>query len=241
MFCRRTNATYPAQALPGAAGDAMADHLHPDSIPPLLNRKKRRFERFRRANRKLRDQARQYRRLSIATACLAVALAFLAGFALFEEAKPEPILLGTGQAGVMGLDTTATDSAAIAARTPAAPPADVAAPEPSVEDAPADAIEGPGRAIGEGEASYYAEELAGSPTASGEAFDPGKLTAAHRTLPLGTRVRVTNVRSGESVVVRINDRGPFSGHRVIDLSKAAARQIGLLSAGTGRVRLEVLA
>ncbi|QIQ88216.1 MAG: septal ring lytic transglycosylase RlpA family protein [Erythrobacter sp.] len=94
--------------------------------------------------------------------------------------------------------------------------------------------------IGGGAASYYGDELAGNPTASGESFDPNKLTAAHRTLPLGSRVRVTNPANGESVVVRINDRGPFHGNRVIDLSLAAARQIGLLKSGVGQVRMALL-
>jgi rare lipoprotein A (peptidoglycan hydrolase) len=98
----------------------------------------------------------------------------------------------------------------------------------------------PTRDIGGGEASFYGNELAGNPTASGERFDPNKLTAAHRTLPLGSRVRVTNPDNGESVVVRINDRGPFHGNRVIDLSLAAAREIGLLRSGVGQVRMALL-
>ena len=96
------------------------------------------------------------------------------------------------------------------------------------------------RQIGEGEASFYGHEFAGNPTASGERFDPGALTAAHRTLPLGSRVRVTNADSGKSVVVRINDRGPFHEDRVIDLSFAAARSIGLISSGTAQVELALL-
>jgi hypothetical protein len=98
----------------------------------------------------------------------------------------------------------------------------------------------PQKDIGGGEASYYGDELAGNPTASGEIFDPGKLTAAHRTLPLGSRVKVTNPANGESVVVRINDRGPFHGNRVIDLSLAAAREIDLIKSGVGQVRLALL-
>jgi len=104
-----------------------------------------------------------------------------------------------------------------------------------------DLTEAPDQPPSEGRASFYGEELAGNPTASGERFDPEKLTAAHRTLPLGSRVRVTNLRNGESVVVRINDRGPFHGNRIIDLSEAAARQIGMLKRGTARVRIELLA
>ena len=97
-----------------------------------------------------------------------------------------------------------------------------------------------GKAIAGGEASYYGRELAGNPTASGEPFDPSDLTAAHRTLPLGTRVRVTHAKTGESVVVRVNDRGPFHGDRVIDVSRAAADAIGLTTSGTARVELERL-
>jgi rare lipoprotein A len=89
-----------------------------------------------------------------------------------------------------------------------------------------------------GVASWYGAELAGHRTASGERFNPAQLTAAHRTLPIGSQVRVTY--QGRSVVVRINDRGPFAGHRVIDLSRAAAEEIGLRRAGSGKVALAVL-
>ena len=90
-----------------------------------------------------------------------------------------------------------------------------------------------------GEASWYGIEERGRPTASGEPMDPGALTAAHRTLPFGTIVEVTNVESGASVQVRINDRGPFVGSRVIDLSHEAARRLGILSKGVAQVRLTV--
>lgn len=94
--------------------------------------------------------------------------------------------------------------------------------------------------IGGGMASYYGKELAGNRTASGERFNPSHLTAAHRTLPFGSRVRVTNVANGDSVIVRINDRGPFSHGRVIDVSHAAAREIGMHRSGTARVKLALL-
>lgn len=97
------------------------------------------------------------------------------------------------------------------------------------------------RKIGAGMASYYGRELAGNRTASGERFDPSDLTAAHRTLPLGSKVRVTNPRTGDSVIVRINDRGPFHGSRLIDLSEAAAREIGIRAAGRGMVEVAVSA
>jgi rare lipoprotein A len=86
-------------------------------------------------------------------------------------------------------------------------------------------------------ASYYGS---GKFTASGEKFNPHGLTAAHRTLPFGTKVRVVNVRTGKSVVVRINDRGPFIRGRIIDLAAGAARAVGLMRSGVGKVRLEVL-
>ena len=91
-----------------------------------------------------------------------------------------------------------------------------------------------------GVASYYAKQHEGRPTASGATYDADRLTAAHRTLPFGTRVRVTNLANQKSVVVVINDRGPFRKDRVIDVSRRAARELGILEAGTARVRLEVL-
>jgi rare lipoprotein A len=91
-----------------------------------------------------------------------------------------------------------------------------------------------------GMASWYGPGLHGRRSASGEVFNQHALTAAHRTLPFGTRVRVTNLSSGQQVIVRINDRGPFSHGRIIDLSAAAASSIGIRASGVGRVRLEVL-
>lgn len=93
----------------------------------------------------------------------------------------------------------------------------------------------------EGEASWYGDGFDGQRTASGERYDPSKLTAAHRELPFGTRVRVTNTSNDESVVVRINDRGPFVEGRVLDLSRAAAEEIGLTATGVAPVFAEVLA
>lgn len=91
-----------------------------------------------------------------------------------------------------------------------------------------------------GMASWYGPGFHGRRSASGEVFNQNDLTAAHRTLPFGTRVRVTNLSTGQSVVVRINDRGPFGHGRVIDLSAAAAGNIGIRASGVGRVQLEVL-
>ena len=93
----------------------------------------------------------------------------------------------------------------------------------------------------QGAASWYGPGFYGRTTANGERFRKGTLTAAHRTLPFGTKVRVTNLSNGRSVVVRINDRGPFRYHRVIDLAHGAASQLQMMQAGEVPVKLEVLA
>lgn len=95
------------------------------------------------------------------------------------------------------------------------------------------------RYVDVGEASYYAAKFQGRKTASGERYDGAKLTAAHRTLPFGTWVTVVNLKNGKRVLVRVNDRGPFKDGRIIDLSRAAAAKLGIVSAGLGRVRIEV--
>jgi rare lipoprotein A len=87
-------------------------------------------------------------------------------------------------------------------------------------------------------ASWYGHEFARRPTASGERFDPNKLTGAHRTLPLGTKLRVTNLLNGRSVLVVINDRGPYIPRRELDLSLGAARVLGMVRRGVARVRIE---
>jgi rare lipoprotein A len=110
--------------------------------------------------------------------------------------------------------------------------------DPAIVPVPAAPSDAAGTALNGGVASWYGAEFAGRRTASGERFDPGQYTAAHRTLPFGSKVRVSY--GGRSVVVRINDRGPFSGHRVIDLSQAAAEDLGLRRAGSGRVELALL-
>ncbi|UVO53498.1 septal ring lytic transglycosylase RlpA family protein [Sphingomonas sp. SUN039] len=88
-----------------------------------------------------------------------------------------------------------------------------------------------------GMASWYGEELRGSRTANGEPFDPDGFTAAHRTLPLPSYVEVTSLESGRAILVRINDRGPFHGNRIIDLSLGAARQLGITARGAHQVRV----
>jgi rare lipoprotein A len=97
-----------------------------------------------------------------------------------------------------------------------------------------------GKAEDVGLASWYGGEFQGRPTASGEIFETNDMTAAHRTIPFGAHVMVTNLQNDRSVVVRINDRGPFVPGRIIDLSYAAARVLGIVGPGTARVRLETL-
>ena len=95
-------------------------------------------------------------------------------------------------------------------------------------------------AVQEGLVSWYGAAFHDRPTASGERFDSDGYTMAHPTLPFGTEVRVTNLRNGRSVVVRVNDRGPHVGKRIADLSRAAAAQIGMLRRGVVRARIEVV-
>ena len=120
------------------------------------------------------------------------------------------------------------------AQDPVLPVAPAVVEEVLEEAAPA------GKHIGDGEASFYGNELAGNRTASGERFNPRALTAAHRSLPLGSKIRVTNKANGRSVIVRINDRGPFVKKRLIDVSYAAAQQIQMVRAGHAKVRLELV-
>src|ERR1700741_362143 len=91
-----------------------------------------------------------------------------------------------------------------------------------------------------GKASFYADKFDGNPTASGEKYRHNKLTAAHKSLPFGTRVRVTNLSNDLSVEVTINDRGPYVENRVIDLSRAAAEKLGFINQGLADVKIEVV-
>jgi rare lipoprotein A len=91
----------------------------------------------------------------------------------------------------------------------------------------------------EGEASYYSDKLDGNKTASGEVYKKDGFTAAHRTLPFGTKVKVTYLKTGKTVEVVVNDRGPHAKSRIIDLSGAAAKQVGMINDGHGPVKLEV--
>ena len=91
-----------------------------------------------------------------------------------------------------------------------------------------------------GESSYYADKFHGRKTANGEIFDMYKKTAAHKTLPFNTLLEVTNLENNHSVVVRVNDRGPFVGNRILDLSYGAAREIDMISSGVVKVRIKIL-
>ena len=114
------------------------------------------------------------------------------------------------------------------------------APDIPADAEPAEAEAAEAVLLNTGRASYYAASLDGRPTASGEPYDHDALTAAHRTLPFGTRLLVRNERNGQEVVVTVNDRGPFTHGRLIDLSGAAARQLGMIRAGTARVAISEL-
>lgn len=96
------------------------------------------------------------------------------------------------------------------------------------------------RTLGTGVASFYGRRFHGRLTANGERFNMNAMTAAHKTLPFGTKVRVTNARNGRSVVVRINDRGPFIRGRTIDLSRGAATKIGMIGSGHATVEMEII-
>lgn len=111
-------------------------------------------------------------------------------------------------------------------------------PEPSAAEAPP-----PGRLVGwtqTGVASWYGNPFHGRRTASGEVYDMNRLTAAHQTLPFGTRVRVENLDNGKTITVRINDRGPFARSRILDVSRRAARDLRMVGPGTARIRITVL-
>jgi rare lipoprotein A len=91
-----------------------------------------------------------------------------------------------------------------------------------------------------GKASYYADKFEGSPTASGEKYKGSKMTAAHRSLPFGTKIKVTNLANNESVILEVNDRGPFVDGRVLDVSKAAAEKLGFFNQGIADIKIEVV-
>ncbi len=157
-------------------------------------------------------------------------------------------------AGLIGMTPLAASSAAVpdAETSGVAPATSAAAIElvpvelndeltvPTAQPAVGTASAPKETSLGDGSASYYAARFHGRRTASGEPFDNRALTAAHRTLPFGSMVRVTNPANGLSVMVRINDRGPFIRGREIDVSRAAAEQLGLIERGHARVELALV-
>lgn len=163
----------------------------------------------------------------------------------FLSVVPLALLMALGWPGLLGSvppdrvassDTTATVTPPPLPEVEAMPRATLRlTPHVEIVEVPS-----PPEFLGPGEASYYNDALSGHPTASGEPYDPTALTAAHRTLPLGTRVRITNLRNGNTVDVRINDRGPFVAGRIIDLSRAAARHLGMVRRGIADIHLHLL-
>ena len=91
-----------------------------------------------------------------------------------------------------------------------------------------------------GYASYYAHKFHGRPTASGEIYDMNGLSAAHRELPLGTVIRVTHLKNGKSIIIPVNDRGPFVKGRILDLSLGAAKKLDMVNEGVARVKIEIV-
>lgn len=161
---------------------------------------------------------------SQAPANVSVATAATSATKLDEPASAEPV---SGSVAIREEQGGVEPTEAIPSQPPV-PVAPVPPPQPRV------------RQVSQGQASWYGPGFYGNRTANGEVFRPGTMTAAHRWLPFGTKVRVTNLWNGRSAVVRINDRGPFHGSRVIDLAHGAAQQLGVVASGVAQVKLEVL-
>ena len=165
-----------------------------------------------------------------------------------------PAMASAARASSRESDSASRLSAALAAAAPATRVAIREADRPAEQQsellapaslpfATAPAIDAPALQVARvyhGNASWYGPGFFGNRTANGELFRRGTMTAAHRSLPFGTRVRVTNLWNGRSAVVRINDRGPFHGGRIIDLAHGAAQELGVTASGVARVKLEVL-
>lgn len=141
-----------------------------------------------------------------------------------------------GVAFVLSVAGCVTSPTPVPTLQPDASTAPDVSPPPAASTPPA----APSPFVQTGQASWYGEPHHGQKTASGEIYDMRQFTAAHRTLPLGTRVVVTNLRNGRSVEVRVNDRGPVAAGRIIDLSYAAAEELGAVSDGIFPVRVRVV-
>ena len=166
------------------------------------------------------------RPVGLAVLVAVVALSACAPAALMGQAPSAP-----SASGPVDTSTAIAD----AAFAPATTSGSAARPRSSAAAAARPSVD-----VERGMASWYGPGFAGRLTANGEIFDPSQLTAAHKTLPFNTLVRVVNEDNGRSVVVRINDRGPFKPGRVIDLSRAGAEAVGMVGSGVARVRLELL-
>ncbi|MFM1799054.1 MAG: hypothetical protein RLZZ117_1332 [Cyanobacteriota bacterium] len=151
------------------------------------------------------------------------------------------ILAGAAMTPVQAASLTAPDLEPFAPRELQAPRWDnkFMRMSPPVSPAPTPLLAS-ARRVQTGQASWYGPGFFGNRTASGEVLQPGTMTAAHRSWAFGTKVRVTNLHNGRSAVVRINDRGPFTGGRVIDLAHGAAQVLGLTASGVADVKLEVI-
>lgn len=158
----------------------------------------------------------------------------LAAALMLPASASAPALAESGPSKAFTASFTEMARAKAPIFAPAPHAVDITSIEPAIEEEPA------GTGITGGLASYYGKRFHGRPTASGERFDMNGLTAAHRSLPFGSKVRVTNPANGKSVTVRINDRGPFHGGRVIDLSRSAAERLGLIQRGSGNVELALI-
>jgi len=157
-----------------------------------------------------------------------------------DKAARRPALAALGSALAVALSCIASAHATSWPREPREPSPACVAPVPQPPPGPHPSGRHPGCAAETGTASWYGSQHDGRPTASGEVFDMAAMTAAHRTLPMNARVLVTRLGSGRSVVVRINDRGPFVAGRIIDLSARAAELLGFKKRGLAPVRLELL-
>lgn len=136
-----------------------------------------------------------------------------------------------------GLAALTLALASLSQAQPASAPA-AAAPAPTTASTPAPAAAGGD--VAEGKVAYYGRKFAGRKTASGERFNPAAMTMAHKTLPFGTMVRVTNLKTNKSVVVRVNDRGPTTPDRIGDVSQGAAAKLRMLRSGVVQAKLEVV-
>ena len=147
-----------------------------------------------------------------------------------------PRLIPVALAAYLGLAVFGPDVSSTAAPV-REPQSSLSIPMAMVPTAPMATVATTATPVANGLASWYGERFHGRPTASGEPFDMHGLTAAHRSLPFGTPVEVTNLHNGRTVVVRINDRGPSSRRRVIDVSYGAAQELGMVGAGTAPVEV----